>query len=646
MSRLALSGSPSGQALERALRLQPDAQWDKVVATIRAADDDGSGSHRKRVLLVEEGGNHDATRGDSDPHSSLNGDGVVVEYDSTTDPDGDDEQELLHNEPSTAGGNLSTAAEQLSSWDEMRYKIQSTRQLLLVDETPVAAAAAAGSSWTTEDWFSAETLCRSVWSAQPCVRAVVLQFALLHRALLEQEALRLRSSSSTSASSQHHHQQYQHDNNTPSLDKWIGLSLLNRMLSNWRLVYKGGRAPDLAQNCHLAPHHLLDTVVADYHDRFNMHVSEWTMYLLLDADVAVWRPETPQFSQEILDTSMELYQTGDAMCKPKAQLFNCILKSWIPTTKQAPGGTSNAAAVAAVGEVFDCLAEHQIPPNGRTYKYALRIWSQQGTPDAALEAENLLQRMYAEFLAGTPATQPDVHAFTLVALAWARSGSPAAGPRCEEIYRQMELLREKDHVFGRDDISVINNALLAYSQSETLEALQHSEKFWRGTNVPGDNTTYTILIKQYAHLGRIQDVDRLIKEATTTTTVRADMSTYVLVFKAYSESKLRHKIEHANELLGYLERDPQIAAQLNTRVYNGACICVPVLRVCVCVLSMQLFTYGLTDWVACISSSDPSFLLLYNVLFQINRRQPTCRWYPATAWDTTAVTLRSALCSK
>ena len=419
--------------------------------------------------------------------------------------------------------------------------------------------------WKVEDWFQAETLCRSVWSSQHSIRAVVVQFALFHRALLEREAL---------ATSNNNNGKEQSDFQSQNPSEWIGLSLLNRMLSNWRLVYIGGRALELTEDCHLSPQNLLATIVSHYHDRFFLGLSEWTMFMLLDADVCQWRPETPQFSQEILDTAVEMYQAGERRCKPKAQLFNCILQSWIPAnddnSNTKSNSTTNTAAVAAVGEVFECMKELGIPPNGRTYKFALRLWSQQRTHEAALEAENLLQRMYADFLDGVQATQPDVYAFNLVVVAWYRSGSADAGPRCEEIFRQMELLRGKGHLFGFADISIINNTIQAYAQAGNVQALQRSEQFWRSTGVPGNNITYVSLIKQAARLGRIDDVERLIREKTALSSEPpSDLSTYVLVFKAYAESKLVNKAIHANDLLQHLEQDAKI--KLNTIVYNGVC---------------------------------------------------------------------------
>jgi len=350
------------------------------------------------------------------------------------------------------------------------------------------------------------------------------------------------------------------------------------MLSNWRLVYKN--TADVAtvvpfQN-ELAPTRLLDAVV--HHDNSrSLDVSEWTLYLILDADLAHPRPATPAFSQEILDTALELYQNGDNndLCKPKAQLYNLILQAYTQQHQSQSQQQPNTAATAAVREVLDSMEEHEVPPNGRTYKSALRLWSQAAGPtclDAGAQAEALLQRLYADYLNGATGCQPDVYAFALAVAAWAKTGLPEAGQRCEQIYRQMLLLREQDHLFGQDDISVINNVLLAYSNSSSssskqTDALLHqSETFWRSTGVPGNSITYSILIKQYAHLGRVRDVDRLLQESRALAT---ELSTYVLVFKAYAESG--GPVERAHELLRQLESDPEI--QLNTIVYNGACVC-------------------------------------------------------------------------
>ena len=534
-TQLSFAGIPPLPALERALRPHIDEEWDSSVATSMEVKKQNLHKNDKGGLIS--GTFLDTTT--MDPHFEDVVGGTAVEHEA-----------LLLEQDSSETIELRYAPRKALPWDELRHHVETTRQLLQMTQ-----------AWSTEDWFQAEVQFRNVWTTQHSVRAVVLQFALFHRALLEREALRNRGNNHSSGGGDedtvHHHRS----------DNWVGLPLLNRMLSNWKVVYIGGNAQELcSSNCHLSPPELLETIVAFYHDRFRLSPSEWTMFLLLDADVNVWRPETPQFSQEILDTTIELYQTGEVRCKPKAQLFNCILNSWIPASQQR--GHNGTAAVAAVKEVFDCMKEHDVLPNGRTYKYALRLWSEQGTRDAALAAENLLQRMYADFLAGVEATKPDLHAFNLVVVAWARSGILDAGPRCEEIYRQMELLREKDHVFGGDDISLINNTILAYAQSKTVQGLQQGEQFWRTTGIPGDHITYSLLIKEYAHFGRIEDVERLIREKTSQGNGGTnDLSTYVLVFKAYAESKLADKAVYANELLQYLEQD--VNNRLNTIVYNG-----------------------------------------------------------------------------
>jgi len=492
----------SAAAMDRALRLEPDEAWDTLtVSTTTATSEEG------RVLDVEDSHEADSSSGNSSSEPLLE-DGEHLEMKYT---------------PGTEIG-----------WHDLVHKVETTKALLGKD------------SWSTEEWFTAETLCKSVWATQPSVRAVVLQFALFHRALLEKESLVQTNDYFTSQ----------------QLDPWLGLSLINRMLSNWRLVYKGGQAEALRE-CNLAPNNMLDTVVSVYHDRFETNLSEWTMYLILDADLGAWRPETPDFSQEILDTSLQLYQTGDSWCKPRAQLFNGILQAWIKSNR-------GHAAAGAVREVFDCMTEHEIPPNGRTYKYALRILCQQRSPDAGIQAERLLQRMYSEFLDGAKGTMPDAYAFNLAVAAWAKSGSPEAGPRSEQIYRQMLLLREQDHLFGSDDISVINNTLLGYTNSKARDAPTRSEAFWRSTGVAGDSVTFSILIKHFAQLGKIKDVDRLMKECQESSTVQADMPTYVLVFKAYAESKLENKGALANDILKHLEQDPKI--NMSTIVYNGACV--------------------------------------------------------------------------
>lgn len=457
----------------------------------------------------------------------------------------------------------STAAPPLP-WDESRWKITTTASLLQT----------ATGDWTPEQWFAAEDLLVNWWSKEPCVRAIILQFALYRRSWEEKTHYLDRrhhcpdtnGTETNAADLLHHLQQPDPLVSYAKTDKWLNAKLLNHMVYNWATVYTAHAAALI--ECHLGPTNLLETVWEVYNGHFGAAVSDKTLYFILEADVnQLRRKETPELAERIIDHAVVLWESGHEGSLPKTTLFNQALKAWVKAEE-------GVATLEAVDKLLARMMELNVPYSKNTYTMALQACVQQGTEAAARRAEDFLQNMYSEYLQGSVRLQPDVYAFTSVVHAWAKSKSPQAGPRAEQIYQQMLLLRKKGHLFGYKtaDTTLINCALLCWGNSGTADAATKAEEFWLSTRVAPCSHTYTTLISLYSQHRNTAAVQRLWHEMETALDVegkiiKPEAPVYTAILSAYAKSKLPNKLELAEAALKQMKEATNVA--LNTTTYNG-----------------------------------------------------------------------------
>jgi pentatricopeptide repeat protein len=159
------------------------------------------------------------------------------------------------------------------------------------------------------------------------------------------------------------------------------------------------------------------------------------------------------------------------------------------------------------------------------YNTVLDAWAKSGTPDAASNAEELLQRMDALYRSGTnPHVRPDVISFSSVILAWARSNHPLAAERADALLRRLE---ESEDPSIRPDRICYNTVIQAHLEST---AMRRKDRF----SAPD---------KQVSSVGSvsIQAVESILKRmksvaaatgdysiAPCTITVRVSMGTIIL----------------------------------------------------------------------------------------------------------------------
>jgi pentatricopeptide repeat protein len=458
-------------------------------------------------------------------------------------------------------------------------------------------------SWSHEEWFKAEDLFFSTWTANLTARCIVIQFALSLRVLQELKHDKTKNQNKAQSTF------------TTALPKgsWLNLETLNRMVANWQFVYVGGQSVTL-RDAHLKPADVLDLVTQVYHGTYDINISAQTLRIILEARVATLpKYQRPELVDSVLDQATILLSET---WKPKAALFNLAALGWV---KSALGQET----IEQVQMVLRRMTELSIRFDKYTYAHALQARAQRGTRQAAMEAESILRDMVSVYYKrGNRNVQPDANIFALVITAWENSGDPDAGPRATKVYQTMVEFRDSERKRLADHPSspevdyqeqidnehlIINNVVQCWytAPNENGDAAVKAEAFLR--NIPGlslTNVAYGTLMSLYAKSGDIVSVERLLEEMEAAAAKRVPSETaagntepgpytYTAVLNAYAKAPnqfLRDKIRRAEEILQRMQE--YSIRKPNTIVYNGEscfilfCLC----RVTFQSLTIQSFT--------------------------------------------------------
>lgn len=446
-------------------------------------------------------------------------------------------------------------------------------------------------SWTNEQWFSAESILFNGWPEQHCIRAVILQFALLRRACYEkenskhlqqqqqQQTLELQNLVPTEATSSPYNKSV--DSATTSLNtdgnvvdpkndsdvvqRHFGKKMLNRLVSNWRYVYMF--YPDVLRQYHLSPQELLDDVLNLYCGKHGIPVSEKVFRNFLVAEISYRDGCTPEFAEQVLSHALELYDAGMEDCFPTTPIWNCVLLSWVNADRRQ-------ATTNGVARIVRLMDELKVQRSRQTYRILYRECIQRGTEQSARDAEGYLRQMYKEFLADNSRVQPDMSSFIYVADAWAKSKSSLAGPRAQQIYEQMKALRAKNHLldgFDREN-RLVTCILSCYIGVGSAAAAKKAEDFYRGTGLSLDSSSYSALISIYAKYNDTDGAERIWKELISNDSSN-ELNLNDLEFSAsalldaYSNAKIPNKVEKAETIFNWIKSNPRI--NVDTPCYNG-----------------------------------------------------------------------------
>jgi len=243
--------------------------------------------------------------------------------------------------------------------------------------------------------------------------------------------------------------------------------------------------------------------------------------------------------------------------RPDTITYNTVIKGW----SKSNGGLE--AAVAAEKLLNIMLRKGgRIKPDVISYSSVIYCWAKSGHPDAAIEAERLLEDMIKLSSVSSDNPQPNTQTFSIVIYAWAQSTNhPNAADKAQEILSNMEQMY----------LSSLKNA--------------NSDKNFNN-NVPQPNcVTYTTVINALAKCGGGADaarkaeklLDRMhhLYNTGINCSVKPSIVTYAAVIDCWAKSGLEETAaERADSILENLillyQSDPKRHADLkpNTSVFN------------------------------------------------------------------------------
>jgi pentatricopeptide repeat protein len=555
---------PPEWAVQRALQNEPDAEWDLVVKKEDWKRQESNASldevHESFHALVAsaEGPN---TSKETPLVSSAENAGITSREESDLPLASNEEATNIVREESTSSYSPSNTLE----FYDWQWKIIGTSRLL---EAPMG-------SWTQDLWYSAENILSSGWPQQHCLRSVILQFALLRRTCQEHQSFQPSPSimtpppASTDDSLESKNILANSLGVVPNMtlpERGFGRKMFTRLVDNWRCVYIFH--PEILRQLQLGPRDILEDAINVYNAKFEIPMSEKVFRLILAVETHHRYSGSPEFAETILSHSLDLYEAGMDDCLPTTPLWNSVLLAWVLANR----GHATRHAVVRIVQLMD---ELKVVRSRQTYRILFRECLQRGTENAARDAEDLLRQMYKDFLVDPTKVQPDMSTFIYVVDAWAKSNSPLAGPRAEQIYEQMKVLREKQHLLEVGDTSetrLINCILMCWAIVGTATAAEKAEAFWRQAGVVPDSTIYSTLINLYAKVNNVEGAERIWNELSTAVGPdgkpmnEIEFSATALL-SAYSKSKLPNRVELAESILNRMKDSPN--AKLDTACYNG-----------------------------------------------------------------------------
>ena len=490
--------------------------------------------------------------------------------------EGNISEELAELQDETESSESNIISKNNEMFYDWQWKIIGTARLL---EAPVG-------SWTHEQWFSAENILMNGWPEQHCIRAVVLQFALLRRACYEMEQtkkleqqLKLEQGSTNASTATSNlysnsinssithsdadtgkHVDSVHPSST--LERKFGKKMLSRLVSNWQNVYIF--YPEVLRQCHLSPHELLDDILNMYCGKYEFPVSEKVFRHILVAESSHRDGCKPEFAEQVLSHSLDLYDAGMEDCFPTTSLWNYVLLSWYNADRRQASSTG-------VARIVRLMEELKVQRSRQTYRILFRECLQRGTEQSARDAEGFLRQMYKEFLGDSFRVQPDMSSFIYVADAWAKSKSHLAGPRAEQIYEQMKALRAKNQLLDDFDreIRLVTCVLISYVGVGSAAAAQKAEEFYRRTGVSPDASTFSALISLYAKNCDFLGAERIWNELISNNSLDAKELEFSAsaVLDACAKSNIPNKVEKAESIFTWLRSSKSI--NIDTPCYNG-----------------------------------------------------------------------------
>jgi hypothetical protein len=238
-----------------------------------------------------------------------------------------------------------------------------------------------------------------------------------------------------------------------------------------------------------------------------------------------------------------------------------------------------------------CYRQWRNCPIGQISKSALRQmepaiahWGKRMSPDSAKRAEELLERLIEEYLAGNPDSRLSVSIFNSAMDAYAKHGNPAGVQR---ILRRMEGLRSKykELAYLSADVFSMSTLATAFAKSRSKDAATKAEailQYMDSQNLAPNCITYNSVLHALAlcpsHDNAIR-AESLIQQmkmshAAGQKDCQPDIYSYQSLIAAWSRSAIYGSTKKAEQLLQFLDEEAakgNSALAPNTHCFTGKC---------------------------------------------------------------------------
>lgn len=171
-----------------------------------------------------------------------------------------------------------------------------------------------------------------------------------------------------------------------------------------------------------------------------------------------------ELAEEILFYMLNLFKNGDKDSAPDIFTFNSVIRA------HCNSGTRDAGQRAET--ILERLLEYcetenkNVQPSVKTFGSLIAHYRKSRSIDAPYRAEYILSRLCSLYKAGSFWLQPDIYLFSMVVDGYAHSKHPDAGLNADRFLRAMITLRDK---YGADELepttAFLNRVLFAWANS-------------------------------------------------------------------------------------------------------------------------------------------------------------------------------------
>ncbi|KAL9180807.1 hypothetical protein ACHAXT_011260 [Thalassiosira profunda] len=298
--------------------------------------------------------------------------------------------------------------------------------------------------------------------------------------------------------------------------------------------------------------------------------------MLIDAYAKRGTTDAIQKAEEVIDRILESDAQSDGAAVISAQMLNSLMGAYANM-----GTVESAEKAMALLDRMEYLKNFggSVKPTVHSYSIAISAWVKCESEQAAMNAENVLNRLFEEYdtvlQSDEPSDElrPNNFVFNSAIDAWARSGSPKAGEKAEELLHRMEVLSHLDSYDVRPDTITFNTCINCWCNSDREDAPlkaeavlakletnpQYPKRMGGVLTVRPNRLSYNTVINSWAKSSlpeaalRAEGILlRMIKsfKSDTFATITPDSVTFASVLNALAKSKrVLHKAEKCAAIL-------------------------------------------------------------------------------------------------